>query len=481
VQVLVALVTVIATAHLMGKLFVRLKQPAVIGEIVAGLVLGPSLLGTVAPDAIGWLLPAAVAPFLSVLSQVGVILYMFLIGLELDTDLLRRRSHTSVAISHASIVVPFLAGAALALALYSTFAAERASFTAFALFCGVAMSVTAFPVLARILRDCGMSSSPIGVTALACAAVDDVTAWCLLALVVGVVHADASRAGLTFALSGAYVAAMLAIVRPALAKLVHRYQNAEVSRASLAVVLIALLASSLTTELIGIHAIFGAFLMGLVIPAKSKLAEGIVARMEDLVMVLLLPIFFAYTGTRVHLGFMNSPVHWLFCTLVIATACLGKFGGTAVAARLAGLGRRDAVVLGALMNTRGLVELIVLNIGLDLGILSPTLFSMFVLMAVVTTAMTNPVVAWVTRGMPSPVSHGGERRLLRSSGRAGAFATSDVPGDTVDAAVRWPVDSAVTWASTGRPPLRRLYATLASAQHFVSGLSHPVTGSRRSP
>lgn len=395
VGVLVALVTIISAAHLTGRLFAKLHQPPVIGEIIAGLVLGPSLLGTVAPTAMGWLLPPSVAPILSVLSQVGVILYMFLIGLQLDTDLLRRRSHASVAISHASIVVPFLLGTVLALLLYPHLGTNEVSFTAFALFCGVAMSVTAFPVLARILNDRGMASSRIGVVAIACAAVDDVTAWCLLAVVVGCVKADLASASWTFGLTAVYVVTMLAVVKPRLGRTLHRYANDGLTHTVLAIVLVALLVSSLATELIGIHAIFGAFLMGAVIPADSKIAREIERRVEDVVVVLLLPIFFAYTGTRVQIGLLTSPAEWLLCGLIIITACAGKFGGTALAARLTGLGWRDSAVLGTLMNARGLVELIVLNIGLDLGILSPTLFTMLIVMAVVTTAMTSPVLSLI--------------------------------------------------------------------------------------
>jgi Kef-type K+ transport system membrane component KefB len=270
-------------------------------------------------------------------------------------------------------------------------------FTAFALFCGVAMSVTAFPVLARILHDQGLASSRIGVVAIACAAVDDVTAWCLLALVVGCVKADLASAARTFVLTGAYIGFMLAVVKPRLGRAVARHGERDVSRTALAVVVLALLVSSLATELIGIHAIFGAFLMGAVIPADSRLAHELRRRIEDVVVVLLLPIFFAYTGTRVRIGLLQSPAEWLLCGLIVATACAGKFGGSAVAARLTGLGWRDSAALGVLMNTRGLVELIVLNIGLDLGVLSPTLFTMLVVMAVVTTAMTSPLLGAILR------------------------------------------------------------------------------------
>ena len=393
VAVLLAIVTIVAAAQLAARIFARVGQPPVVGEIVAGLVLGPSALGSLAPRAVQTLLPASAAPVLSVLSQIGVVLYMFLIGLHLDTDQLRRRSHASVAISHASIVVPFLLGTVLALLLYGRLGTTGVPFTAFALFCGVAMSVTAFPVLARILQDQGLASSRLGVVAIACAAIDDVTAWCLLAVVVGCVKADLSTAARTVALTAAYVALMLAVVKPGVGRALARRGEGDLSRTALAVVLLALLVSSLATELIGIHAIFGAFLVGAIVPADSRLARELTRRIEDVVVVLLLPIFFAYTGSRVRLGLLHSPAEWLLCGLVVIVASAGKFGGSALAARVVGLGWRDAAALGVLMNTRGLVELIVLNIGLDLGVLSPTLFTILVVMAVVTTAATSPVLS----------------------------------------------------------------------------------------
>ncbi len=393
--ILVALVTIISAAQIMGRIFAKFRQPPVIGEIIAGIVLGPSLLGAAAPTAVRWLLPPSAAPVLSVLAQAGVILYMFLIGLRLDLGLMRQRSRASVAISHAGIVVPFVLGTMLALLLYRRLGMRGESFTGFALFCGVAISVTAFPVLARILTDLRMSSSRLGVLAIGCAAVDDVTAWCLLALVVGFVKADLSSASTTLGLACAYVVTMLLIVKPWLGRTLHPRANHRLTRTVLAAVLLAVLLSSLATELIGIHAIFGAFLLGCVIPADSKIAGEIEHRIEDIVVVVLLPIFFAYTGTRVHIGLLASSAEWGPCGLIIATACLGKFGGTTLAARLTGLGWRESAALGALMNTRGLMELIVLNIGLDLGILSPKLFTMLVVMAVVTTVMTSPVLSLV--------------------------------------------------------------------------------------
>jgi Kef-type K+ transport system membrane component KefB len=392
-HVLLALAVVIVVARLFGAIFRRLNQPPVIGEVVAGIFLGPSLLGRLAPEASAFVLPPAIAPFLGILSQVGVIVYMFLVGLELDTKLLRQRTHASVAISHASIVAPFLFGAVLALWLYPILSSSEVSFTVFALFMGVSMSVTAFPVLARILTDRQMHKTHLGTVALACAAVDDVTAWCLLAFVVSVVNAEPGRILVTLALTAAYISAVLLLVRPAAAWLAQVHaRRGRLRQDTLAIVFVALLLSALTTEGIGIHALFGAFLLGAVVPHDSTLARDLRERLEDVVVVLLLPAFFAFTGMRTEIGLVNGLGQWLLCGVIIFVASLGKFGGSAVAARLTGLDWRQAASLGILMNTRGLMELIVLNIGLDLGVLSPTLFAMLVLMALVTTLATTPIL-----------------------------------------------------------------------------------------
>jgi Kef-type K+ transport system membrane component KefB len=333
-----------------------------------------------------------------VVAQVGVILFMFLVGLELDTRLLKERSHSTLAISHASIVLPFLLGSGLALVLYPLLSTQQVGFTNFALFMGVSMSVTAFPVLARILTDRGMQRSKLGVVALACAAVDDATAWCLLAIVVGIVRARASDSLLTLALTLVYVTTMLAAVRPIVRRLVHRQELVgKLSRSATATVFIGLLLSALATEAIGIHALFGAFVLGAIIPHESRLAQEIIRKLEDLVIVLLLPAFFAFTGMRTQIGLLEGATDWLFCGVIILVACLGKFGGSAIAARLSGLGWHESAALGVLMNTRGLMELIVLNLGLDLGVISPRLFAMLVIMAVVTTLMTTPALQLLYR------------------------------------------------------------------------------------
>ena len=397
-SVLLALVVVIVAARLVGAAFRKMQQPPVVGEVVAGIMLGPSLLGRIAPGVSGFVLPTSTAPALNTIAQVGVILFMFLVGLELDTSVLRQNSRSSVAISHASIVAPFLLGSSLALWLYPRLSSRDVPFTYFALFMGVSMSVTAFPVLARILTDRRMHRSRLGVVALTCAAIDDVTAWCLLAFVVSVVHAQGGHAVRTTALTVGYIAMMFGLGRPLLLRL-SRWRDREnaVSQSMLAVVLISLLLSALATEAIGIHALFGAFLLGALIPHDSNLARDTTAMLEHLVVVLFLPAFFAFTGMRTQIGLVSGGAQWAICGLIILVACAGKFGGTFVAARITGLGNRDAAALGILMNTRGLMELVVLNIGLDLRVISPTLFAMLVIMAVTTTLLTTPVLHVLTR------------------------------------------------------------------------------------
>lgn len=404
-HVLLALVVVIVVARAIGTLFTLFHQPPVVGEILAGILLGPSLLGRVAPGAEAYLLPPSVAPFLGVLSEVGVILYMFLVGLELDPTLLRNRGNATAAIGITSIITPFIGGLALALYLYPRASTRDVPFIVFALFLGVSMSVTAFPVLARILTDRKMHKSRMGVIALACAAVNDVAAWCMLAFVVSVVQARAAGAVITFGLTVGYVALIAFVVRPAMVKLSRLYGlRGRLTQGVMAIVFVTLLLSSLATHAIGIHAVFGAFALGAVIPHDSGLARELTDRLEDLVVVLLLPAFFAFTGLHTQIGLVTKGSEWLGCGLIILVASLGKFTGSFVAARITGLGWRDSSALGILMNTRGLMELIVLDIGLELRVLSPALFAMLVVMALVTTFMTTPILRLLSRGAPRDVA-----------------------------------------------------------------------------
>jgi Kef-type K+ transport system membrane component KefB len=402
VHVLIALIAVLAAGRFLGLLFRYVGQPPVIGEVVAGIALGPSVLGHLCPAAADFILPLSVAPYLGVIAQLGVILYMFLVGLELNPGVLRERAGDVVVISHAGIAVPFVLGAALALLLYPHFSTRDVPFTSFALFVGVAMSITAFPVLARILSDRRMQKTSLGVLALGCAAAGDVTAWCLLAFVVGVAQARVGGAIFVLGLTVAYIALFFLVVRPLAGRFLGRLGEADVTPGVVALVLGALLLSALATEAIGIHALFGAFLFGVVIPHDSAVARAFTRKMEDLVTVLLLPAFFAFTGMRTQIGLVSGVEQWLIFGLIVLVATIGKLGGTMASARITGIAWRESAALGLLMNTRGLMELIVLNIGLDLRIISPALFAMMVLMALATTVATTPLLHLVTpRPLPS--------------------------------------------------------------------------------
>jgi Kef-type K+ transport system membrane component KefB len=398
-HLLLALALVIVGARLVGLLFRRLGQPPVIGEMIAGIMLGPSLLGRVAPAASAYLLPPSIVPVLGVISQVGVVIYMFLVGLQLDTRYIRLRPYAALSISHASIILPFLFGSGLALFLYSAFSSSDVPFTAFALFMGISLSVTAFPVLARILTDRKLQRTRLGSIALTCAAVDDITAWCLLAFVVAFARAQIRNAVWTLTLSLLFVTLVLTLGRRAMSALARKQEGrSEVSAGAITTTLAVLLVSAYAAEWIGIHAVFGAFVLGAVMADDSLLARELTRRLEDLVVLLLLPAFFAFTGLRTQIGLVSSGTDWAVCAFIIGIASLGKFGGTLLAARVTGLAWRDGTALGILMNTRGMMELIVLNIGLDLKVISPTLFAMLVLMAVVTTVATTPILDRLNRG-----------------------------------------------------------------------------------
>jgi len=383
---------VIVAARTLGLAARRMKQPLVIAEVVAGILLGPSLLGWLLPGVSATLFAPSSMQLLGNVSQIGLILFMFLVGLELDPSLLGKRIHASVAISHTSIIVPFALGALLGTRLYGSLAPNGVPLSSFVLFMGVAMSITAFPVLARILVERRLLRSRVGAITIACAAVDDVTAWCVLAFVVSIVRSSSVQSAIvTSALALGYVLFMVFVARPLLARIAQRTKLG-VSQNIVAVVLVGLFASSLATELIGIHALFGAFLFGAIIPKQGSFVAALAEKLEDLVVVFLLPLFFAYSGLRTQIGLLSTAESWMTCGAITLVACAGKFGGSAVAARMTGMSWRESSAIGVLMNTRGLMELVVLNIGLDLGVISPTLFAMMIMMALVTTFITTPLL-----------------------------------------------------------------------------------------
>ncbi len=396
VLVLVELLLVIALSRLLGTVCRWLKQPSVIGEILAGILLGPSFLGLFFPHVLDRLFTTQTLSVLEVLAQLGLIFFMFLIGLELDPKYLKGQLNVAVVTSHASIILPFSLGTLAALVLYPLLSSGTVSFSAFALFLGSAMSITAFPVLARIITENNLQFSSLGTLALTCAAVDDVTAWCLLALAIAVTRTNNMIHALpTVLYSALFIGFMLTVVRWVLQKLPKIYERqGHLTPMLLAGIYMGVIVAALTTELIGIHLIFGAFLLGVVIPKHANLTRELAEKTEDFVLTVLLPIFFAYSGLRTQVGLLNQPILWGLCGLILVVAISGKYIGTYGAARFCGLPHRDASALGWMMNTRGLTELIVLNIGLSLHVISPLLFTMLVIMALTTTFMTSPLLQW---------------------------------------------------------------------------------------
>jgi Kef-type K+ transport system membrane component KefB len=396
------IISIIICARLFGFLFNKIGQPTVIGEIVAGIVLGPSVVGLFFPEISSFIFPVASLGNLQFLSQVGLILFMFVIGMELDVNMIRQQARGAVIISHASIIIPYTLGMGLAYHLFTAYAPDTISFLSFALFMGIAMSITAFPVLARIIQERGLTKTSLGSMAITCAAADDVTAWCILAAVIAIVKAGSFVSALfTIGLALAYVLLMLLVIRPFFRRLGSIYANREmVSKPVLAIVFLIMLMSAYVTEIIGIHALFGAFLAGVIMPPDLNFRKILVDKIEDVSLVLLLPLFFVFTGLRTQIGLLSEGHMWVTCGLVILVAILGKFGGSALAAKFVGQNWKSSLSIGALMNTRGLMELIVLNIGYDLGILSPEIFAMMVLMALITTFMTGPALDLINWLMP---------------------------------------------------------------------------------
>lgn len=396
VQLLLAITVVVAACKIVGWLGQRVGQPAVMGEIVAGIVLGPSVLGALWPQGAAVLLPKAAIPQLNVVAQLGVIFFVFLAGLELNTRLLRGRGRLAVVVSHVSIAFPFLLGVGLAVFAYTRFAPAGVGFLAFALFFGVSLSITALPVLVRILHEIGLFRTEAGVVALTCAVVDDVTAWSLLALVVALTTAS-SLFGvvLTVALTVAFVAFLGLVVRPLLRGLVTRVPVARLRKAA-PLSVVGVLLCALATEWIGVHAMFGAFVFGLVFPRDNVIATWLLDKVGGLTTALMLPLFFAYSGLRTNITLISAE-GWAWCAVILVAAVVGKLGGSALSARAVGESWNRALQVGVLMNCRGLTELVVLNIGLDLGVLSPMLFTMLVIMALVSTAMAGPMATWFAR------------------------------------------------------------------------------------
>lgn len=400
----VQLATIIATSIAVAFLFHKIGQPKVIGEMFAGIMLGPSLLGWLAPDVSSAIFPTASLGYLNALSQVGIIIYLFLVGMAIDPKELRKHGHAVVLMSHVSIVVPFLLGCALAVYLYPRLSNDSVSFTGFALFVGAAMSITAFPVLARILAARNLVGTKIGSLAIVCAAVDDATGWCILAYIIFLVRAQHATTPLWLTVGGLalFLILMLSLGQRLLRRFETVYQRSgKLSENSLAIMVLFVLLSAVTTERLGLHLLFGSFLAGVIMPKDAAFVRYVVARFETVTVVILLPLYFAFTGLRTSIRLIDGPGMWTICLAIVALAIAGKLGGSMLAARWAGNSWSESAALGTLMNTRGLMELVILNIGLDIGVISHTLFSMMVLMALVTTFMTTPLFDRIYRVTPA--------------------------------------------------------------------------------
>ncbi len=392
---LVQITIVLIASRIFSILFRRIGQPSVIGEICAGLALGPSLMGLFYPDFYKFIFPAPSLGNLQLLSQFGLIIFMFVVGMELDISVLKEKAKSAILISHISILFPFLLGCTLSLYFFDKYAPENISFLSFGLFLGIAMSITAFPVLARIIQEKGLSRSTVGIIALTCAAVDDISAWTVLALILAIIQAGSVHL-IFFILffSVIYISVMIYITQPVLEKMSKLYITKEIiSRGVISILTILMLCSAMVSESLGIHALFGAFLAGVIMPTNTRLRGVITEKFEDFSAVLLLPLFFAYTGIRTRIQLLNTEDLWIDCIIVILIASIGKILGSLFAARFTGVSWRESTIIGFLMNTRGLMELVVLNIGYDMGILSPEIFTMFVIMALVTTLMTSPIIS----------------------------------------------------------------------------------------
>ncbi|MEQ1934368.1 MAG: cation:proton antiporter [Fimbriimonadaceae bacterium] len=408
-QTLMQVLVIVVAALGAGALFTRLGQPAVIGEMAVGLAFGPSVLGSLLPGVSEFLFPAQSLGSLSILSQVGILLFLFVIGMELDVRMLQTKAQSTLLVSHASIIVPFTLGLTAALWLYEPYGGKGASFIPFALFMGISMSITAFPVLARIIKERGLAGTELGNVAITCAAVNDVTAWTALPFIAALARAE-SVAGclLTLALTVVIVFVVIYVMKPLLDRGVKRCADPANPPKSLTVVVFAsVFACALATETAGIHALFGAFIAGVAMPRHDEFRAYLRLRIEYFSTLFLVPIFFAFTGLRTEIGLLSGATDWLVCLLLLTLAVVGKFGGSAMAARACGMSWRDSSALGALMNTRGLIELIALNLGLDLGVLSPKIFAMLVLMALVTTFMTGPVINMLGVGRMTSVEPDG--------------------------------------------------------------------------
>jgi Kef-type K+ transport system membrane component KefB len=388
---------ILAVCRLVGLAARRIGQPQVVGEMVAGVLLGPSLFGLLAPDVQALIFPKDSLKVLFVVAQFGIGLYMFLVGVEFKTDLFRRRVRGALSVSLAGMLTPFVLGAALALWLVRMpgFFSEKATALEAVLFLAAAMSITAFPMLARIIYERGLTGTALGTLTLAAGSIDDAAAWCVLAIVLASFGGGAWVAVKAIAGGILYTVVVLTVGRRLLQPLETSVRRAgRLTPTGLAIVLMLFLLAGWVTDAIGIHAVFGGFLLGVAMP-RGQLTQELTRQLEPFAVVFLLPMFFTFSGLNTRLDMVNNLQLLLIAAAVLLAACLGKGVACWAASRWNGEDHRTAMAVGTLMNARGLMELLILNIGLQYGIVQPALFSVMVLMAVVTTLMASPVFEWV--------------------------------------------------------------------------------------
>lgn len=407
--VLVQWGVIIAVAWLFGRLGKRLGQPLAVGEILAGILLGPSALGLIWP--VDWpvLFPRETQQSLQLLGKIGLILLLFQVGMEFDYSHLKSRSRTVMAVSFLGILAPFLMGWAIGPWLHRTFAPTLPAF-GFQLFFCIALSISALPILGRILIEMGLERTPLAALGISAAAIDDVVGWVLLALATALVTSGFDAAKLAWQVAGVlgFYVFTQKVVGPLLSRCFHRYSDGgkSLTPSFLVLLLVALVGCCLLTNLLGVFSIFGAFMLGVSLHREHELARLWREKYSDAVLVALVPIFFTNTGLNTHLGALQTPVAWLGCAAVLAAAVTGKLGGCFLAARLTGQPFREAACIGTLLNTRALMALVAINVGLDLELLNQELFTMLVIMALLTTAMTGPLLR---RWLPTEL-----RPLLKS-------------------------------------------------------------------
>jgi Kef-type K+ transport systems, membrane components len=416
-MLMLQILAILLVSRIFNWFFAKIGQPNVIGEILAGIALGPSLLGMVFPEAYNFLFAPSSLSNLYILSQIGLVLFMFTVGMELDINALRNKMGVTFVVGNTSILFPFLAGMILAYFIYEEFASAHVDFIPFTLFIGISMSITAFPVLARIIHEKGLAKTHIGAISITAAAFNDVAAWCILAVIIAVTQTGTVVGSLyTIGFCIIYVAIMLLVIRPFLNRIAKVYKNSEVvNRSIFAFFIFILIASAYISQIIGIHAIFGAFLAGFIMPPLPAFRKLIVNRIEDLSLTLFLPLFFVYTGLRTEIGLLNTPHLWFVCLIFILVAIFGKFAGSAFSAKILGESWKDSLQIGVLMNTRGLIEVVILNIGYEMGVLPPAIFVMLVIMALVTTFITTPMLNLITKLFPDK-SPAGQKKVQQVLG-----------------------------------------------------------------